>query len=84
MSPSYVYQFRVLMDKAGKIDDLKVYVLPRVDDNINCRVEAASVSNYFARQSRGVQVFILFLGVVLLTLLLGYLRSKKREENAPA
>lgn len=75
VSPNFVYQFRVLMTKSASIDNLKVYVLPRGSDKIQCRVEATSVSNFFARQSKIGQILILFFGVVFLTLLLNFFRK---------
>ncbi|UUZ70082.1 hypothetical protein LP416_13325 [Polaromonas sp. P2-4] len=81
VSPNYVYQFRVLITELSNPDNLKVYVLPRASDKIQCRVEDASIANFFARQIRTTQVFILFLGVVIFTLLLGYLRKPNEASS---
>jgi hypothetical protein len=75
VSPNYVYQFRVLFKDSDAQTELKAYIKPLRDEKIACRVETATLSNFLARQSRGFQVLILFIGVVVLILVLGYLRS---------
>lgn len=76
VSPNYVYQLRVLFTNPVAPSNLKVYVKPLLEEKIACRIETATLSNFFARQPRGTQVLFLFLGVVVFTLLLGYLRPR--------
>ncbi|MCF8176621.1 MAG: hypothetical protein K9K30_15390 [Burkholderiaceae bacterium] len=56
MSSNYVYQFRILFEDPEAHKQMKVYVRPRLDEKIACRVETTTFSNFVARQSRGVQV----------------------------
>lgn len=76
VSSNYVYQFRVLTSPPITPSQLKVYVNPRLDEVIPCRVEATNVFNYFARQPRSIQALFLFLGIMVFTLLIGYLRDR--------
>ena len=78
---NYLYQFRVLTSKALEANQLKVYVKPLQDDAIACRVERATLANYVARQPKQVQLVMLFVAVVVLTLLLGFLNRKTGVEK---
>lgn len=81
VTPNYVYQFRVLFKEREGNNKLKVYVKPLLDEIIACRVETTTFSNYFARQSRIIQVIILFFGVVTFTLLLVFLRNRTGAQS---
>lgn len=74
MDPHYVYQLRVLTSDVLDHRNIKTYVRPLKDDNIECRVERATAANFFARQRREIQLLILSLGVLAITFLITLLR----------
>lgn len=76
VSPNYVYQFRVLLGDRDPQRQLKAYVKPLLDEKVECRVETTTVSNFVARQTRGVQILIFFVGVIFLSLALGFFRRR--------
>lgn len=81
VSANYVYQLRVLATPPLTGAQLKVYVKPLQDEPMGCRVERATISNFIARQPKQMQLALLFIGLVALTLILGYLRQKSGDEK---
>jgi len=77
VTANYLYQFRVVTNPAVEASDVKVYVRPLQNEDITCRVEQATAFNYVARQSKQIQLLLLFLGVVVLTLLVGYFKERR-------
>lgn len=76
VTSNYVYQFRVIFKASQADSKLKAYVKPLLDEKIACRVETTTLSNFLARQSRGIQVLIFFLAIVIFTSLLRFLHSR--------
>jgi hypothetical protein len=81
ISTNYVYQLRVILRDQEVKNQLKVYVKPLLDEKMDCRVEKTTIANYFPRQTGGVQIFLLFLVVIVATLIINWLRSRVGRQS---
>jgi len=77
---NYLFQLRVLTLPVADQSDIAAYSRPLQGEKFACRVEKATTANYIARQPKELQVALLSLGVLVLTLVLGALRPKPKEE----
>jgi hypothetical protein len=75
LTPNFVYRLRVLFKDHRSDNQLRLYVLPKEIDRLECRVESASPTNYFARLSTAGRVATLSIAIPLLVVLVAWLRS---------
>lgn len=81
VTSNYLYQLRVVTAKAVTPQEINVYSRPLQGEGFVCRVESASLANYFSRQSPGYQIFLLTCLFVVVSFLLGVIKDRFKGEE---